>query len=283
MATTIPVLEGQFGSTTYWMTTMKASEVVAKLRIPKKLDGWEKIGIEERWQREINYNRVKNQIAPYLVNTTDRFFGSLVVAIYKGNKPIFEPLKKLSPNLPGSYTEPVERIGFLTLAGNEIMVPLDGQHRLAALKFAITGKDDKDKEIPDEIFESKPDLADEDVSIILVQFDKKRSRRIFNNLNRYAKKTTKAVNLVTDDDDIFAVISRENIADEIIDSRIINYKNTTLPDSKPEFCTLTTLYDAVKYICLQMNDWDGKFETSLMPDPQRERNLYIQPKMFLKL
>ena len=148
MASTIPVLEGQFGSTTYYMTTMKASEVVNRLHVPKNLDGWAEMSIEERWQREINYSRVKKQIAPYLINTQDRFFGSLVVAIYKGNKPKFEPLKKMSPNISGgAYSESIERLGFLTLAGNEILVPLDGQHRLAALKFAMTGKDERDKEI----------------------------------------------------------------------------------------------------------------------------------------
>ena len=75
MARTIPVIEGQFGTSQYYMTTMKASEVVQSLIIPKDLKGWEDPSIEERFQRELNFNRVKNQIAPYLAENKNRFFG----------------------------------------------------------------------------------------------------------------------------------------------------------------------------------------------------------------
>ena len=46
---------------------------------------------------------------------------------------------KFPKNLPNSL---VNKFGVLYLSG-KVMVPLDGQHRLAALEFAISGKDEK--------------------------------------------------------------------------------------------------------------------------------------------
>ena len=35
------------------------------------MEGWEDQIVEERFQRDINYKRVKDHIAPYLVNDLD--------------------------------------------------------------------------------------------------------------------------------------------------------------------------------------------------------------------
>ena len=60
MSTTLFALQGKLGKTTYWITKMPAAEVVAKVRIPKEIEGWEDISIEERYQRGLNEGRVKN-------------------------------------------------------------------------------------------------------------------------------------------------------------------------------------------------------------------------------
>ncbi len=271
MARTIPVIEGQFGTSQYYMTTMKASEVVQSLIIPKDLKGWEDPSIEERFQRELNFNRVKNQIAPYLAENKNRFFSSLVVAIYGGDDPIFTPLADKTKVDP-AYSEAANRLGFLTLQSNNL-VPLDGQHRLAALKFAITGKDEKGKDIPDHKFTANPDLSDEDISIILIRYNKKNSRRIFNNLNRYAKPTSKADNLITTEEDIFAIIAREDIAGLIKGTRIINIRNNQLGDNQHYFTTLATLYDCVTEICVKEFNIKGKPDITNLPDKQTV-NLY---------
>ena len=61
-------MKGKFGSTEYFMVTMKAGNVAKQLVILKEMPGWKELGIEERFHREIDYNRVKKQIAPYLSN-----------------------------------------------------------------------------------------------------------------------------------------------------------------------------------------------------------------------
>ena len=37
------------------------------------------LNVEERYQCDINYKRVKEHIAPYLANDPDRFVGSFIV------------------------------------------------------------------------------------------------------------------------------------------------------------------------------------------------------------
>lgn len=271
MSTTIPVLEGQFGNVTYYMATMKAGEVINTLKVPKEIEGWDDISLEDQYQREINYNRVVQHIAPYLVNNQNRFFSSLVVAIYKGEKPEFTALSDLIPlddkNIR-PYKAPARRVGFLTFDGSNTLIPLDGQHRLAALRAAITGKDHKQNDIPNTVFRSRQELSEEDVSVIFVEFESEQARSIFNAINRYAKPTTKAVNLITSDTDICAMIARENIAKLIKNSRIINWKSSTIPDSKHFFITLTTIYDAVRYICTHTTDIDNALppSTDELPD-----------------
>ena len=73
MASVLPAMQGKFGNTEYWIVTMPAKELTERLIIPSEIEGWTEVTLEERYQREINYNRVRNQIAPYLVHDDDRF------------------------------------------------------------------------------------------------------------------------------------------------------------------------------------------------------------------
>lgn len=258
--TTVPVLKGKFGSTEYYVTRMKAREIAEKLVIPKELEEWSDMSIEERFQREINYKRVKEQIAPYLAHDEDRFFGALIVDIYNPGELTFESLDEVAPILPGLYAASGKAFGFLHFGGGEVLVPLDGQHRLAALRFAISGKDEKQKDI--EGLAPNFEVAQDDLTVIFIKHDEKKARKIFNKVNRYAKATTKAENLITADDDIVAVIVREEIA-PLIGERLINYQNNTLNKSAHYFTTLSTLYDASSRILSEI--FNQKVDTTTLP------------------
>ena len=78
MAYTIPCIRGKLGSTDYYLGTMKAEEIVGMAKPASRLEEWEAFDIEERMQRELNDKRVRDEIAPYIANDPDRFFGSLV-------------------------------------------------------------------------------------------------------------------------------------------------------------------------------------------------------------
>ena len=158
----------------------------------------------------------------------------------------FEPLHNFSGGrsnpVPQLYQSAAVNMGFLTLQGSEVLVPLDGQHRTKAFKYAIDGVDDNGREIAG--VQSNFELSKDQVAVILVRFAPGLARMIFNKLNRYAKATTRANNLVTDDDDSIAVITRELIGSGgVMNARLVRTGTNALPANAPEFTTLPTLYD----------------------------------------
>ena len=262
MATVLPAMQGTMGSTRYWLVTMPAKELTERLTIPQHIEGWEDMSVEERYQRDIDYNRVRKQVAPYLMTDDDRFFGAFIVSVMFADNVEFEPLGTMVSKIPNLYKQAGSSLGFLTLAGSEVLVPLDGQHRLAALEFAITGKDEKKR--PIEGFEANVEVATDDCTVILIRHDKGKSRRIFNKVNRYAKKTTKAENLITADDDVIATIVREDVAEDVIPARLVNYRGNTLNFRAEEFTTLSTLYEATKVLLEELQG--SRIDTQNLPD-----------------
>jgi len=276
MPTTMPAMRGKFGSTEYFLVTMPAKELTERLVIPKEMPEWSDMSVEERFQREINYKRVKEHIAPYLAADPDRFFGAFIVAVLNTEKINFEPLGDVITNLPNLYRDTAKPFGFVLLSGDELLVPLDGQHRLAALKFAITGKDEKSLEIDG--IEPSLDVAKDHCTVILIHHNRTTSRKIFNKVNRYAKSTSKADNLITADDDIAAVIAREEIADKIIHGRLVKRDSgNTLGVKDPEFTTLATIYEGTVDV-LQAEF--GKLTTSILPDTPTEKLYRAHAKSF---
>ena len=242
MSILVAAMKGKFGSTEYFLTSMKAQELVGKVVIPSEMEGWDNMTLEEREQRDINYTRVINQIVPYLAKDKDRFFGSVIVTA-RGLDPdaSFEHISEIATKgIPKLYQNQTVNMGFLTIDGGVQLFPLDGQHRLKALEFAISGKSHKEREIAN--VRPDPSLAEEDVSVILIPYDRVKSRKIFTKVNRYAKPTTTSQNLVTDDDDIIAVLSRDTANNQnLIGARLVKYKNNTLSDKDMYFTTLPTL------------------------------------------
>lgn len=270
MPTAIPAMRGKFGSTEFFLVTMTAKELADKLVIPKDLDEWEDMTIEERFQREVDYNRVKKHIAPYLAHDPDRFFGAFIVDIYNGEGVEFEPISDIAGKLPALYKTAAGVFGFLNFQGSEVLVPLDGQHRLAAIKFAISGKDERQKEIPG--VTPNLDVARDSCTVILVRHDTNKARKIFNKVNRYAKATSKSDNLITADDDIVAVITREEVADKIIHERLVNYEGNTLQARSHHFTTLATLYEATNLI---LEEECGRIDKMALPSAA-DQKLYRQ-------
>lgn len=268
MSSTLPAMQGRLGSTDFWIVTMPAKELTERLTIPKKIEGWDDLSVEERYQRDINYNRVRKQIAPYLATDDDRFFGAFIVSILNSDGVDFEPLDALWARVPRAYKKAGNSFGFLHLEGNEVLVPLDGQHRLAALEFAITGKDERQRDI--DTFDANVEVASDDCTVILIRHDAVKSRKIFNKVNRYAKTTTKAENLVTADDDVIATIVREDVADSIIPARLVHYRSNTLSDKAGQFTTLSTLYESTK-VLLEFSH--GKIDTQSLPNQAHIRVL----------
>lgn len=273
MATTVAAMRGKLGNTEYFVLALKAKLLTEKATIPSEMPDWSNMSMEEREQRDINYARVKTQIAPYLAQNKDRFFDSIILAAKNFNPAEdFEPLSQVATKgLPRLYQTQTSLMGFLTLQDGVVLIPLDGQHRVKALDFAIKGRDEKGE--PIEGFSPDLSLANEDVTVILIPYSEKKSRRIFTKVNRYAKTTTTGQNLVIDDDDIIAVLSRMVANDaKIIGADLVKYKSNTLTDKDGFFTTLATIAECNVAI-LEANFPEKVSRTETITD-ENKRTLY---------
>ena len=162
-------------------------------------------------QRKINEGRAKKEIANYLIDRDDAFFSSVVIACL-GNVPEWQPIIP-NENLRDELNiEKSEDFGFLGFDTNQKYFVLDGQHRLFAIREIITNE---------ELFEKagRDAFLDQGLNVILVskgegedaeQFNQK-YRRLFTSLNRYAKSTNTETNIIMDEDDAFAICTRNII------------------------------------------------------------------------
>ena len=268
---TLAAMRGRLGETEYYTFVMKAGELIGRVKVPKDMPGWKNLSFDERYQREINYRRVREHIAPYFARDPDRFFGALIVAaIPSGNEVPFHyrPLvDEIGNKLHPSYQEAGRAIGFLTLPGSTTLVPLDGQHRLKAIEFAITGLDDRGRPLPD-VKSANMELANEDVTVMMLLSDpegSKKARRIFTKVNLHARRPSRGETIATDDDDYSAVLARQTASQ--IGARLVKFEGSTLREGAGEFTTLTVLQSCCKEI-VRATFPPGKYDTSSLPDAQ---------------
>ena len=245
--TTLAATRAKMGSTTYYLAKMKASLLSGMVQTARDaFPDWDNLTIEERIQRELNKKRVLEEIVPYLNESEDRFFGSLIVLI--DGKIEFEPISEITASVPKAYEGIFADIGALTIATGRL-IALDGQHRLVALRAIVQG------EVTGTLSGA---VIDDEISIVFIQFENlEKTRRIFNKVNRYARSTSRSDNLVLSEDDGAAYVARRLFMDE--DSilfgetargeDLVNWKNSTLSGRSQQFTTLSALYETVKYAC----------------------------------
>lgn len=248
MATIIPAIRGRLGNTTYYETTMKVSDLVKSVRPPRDLDEWTGFSIEERLQREPDTKRIRSDLAPYIANNQDRFFGSIIVLVYRGALE-FESITSFVKQLPAAYRSGAESMGFITIDGVTLVV-LDGQHRLLALK-AVHLNEGVSGPAADTV-------GNDDVCVIFIEHeDFVKTRRIFNVVNRYAKQTGRGDNIITSEDDGYAIVARALLADDEVFGRrqvgadkkdFVEWKSNTLGKRSLPFTTISAVYESVKLI-----------------------------------
>ncbi|MGF6518869.1 DNA sulfur modification protein DndB [Pseudomonas sp. BT76 TE3572] len=195
----LPCLRGYMGSWDTYSCMMRLSDAADLIGFAEELH---RIGkLSDKIQRELNEERAK-EISDYLLSNEDRFFNSLVVAIYDGD-PNWHDVESLRPNteevslleIP-EYAESC--LGFLSITRGEKLFALDGQHRLAGIKSAV---------------ESDKQLGADLINVIIVAHSntpsgKVRSRRLFTTLNKKAKLVSKDAIIALDEDDISACVTR---------------------------------------------------------------------------
>src|SRR5437660_3524940 len=133
-----PALRGIFGDWVYYCCLMSVEEAAERISYADKIRKSEKFS--EWIQRQLKGQRTK-EIAAYLLREKQRFFNSLVVAIYEGD-PAWHGFSNFRPQVRdidlNDVPDDVEAsVGFLSFTGQERLFALDGQHRLSGMREAV--------------------------------------------------------------------------------------------------------------------------------------------------
>lgn len=256
-----PALRSKMGEWNYYVVKMSARELADNVQLASAvydeniLDESIQRTLDEEIQRTLRETRVYKEIVEYLKRQPYRFFSSLVVAALEG-KPMFYPVE-ITDDPQFIIFRDDERLndsfGLLKFDGTQKYYALDGQHRLSAIKTLL----DRTNPLSDGAPE---DFENDEFSVIVVvpsQSDSnvefmQKYRRLFTNLNRYAKKTDNATNIMMDEDDTFAILTRKLITNNAFfkspelrqkQSTRIKTKSKNLSVNDPHFTSLETLYE----------------------------------------
>ena len=238
-----PAMKAGMGDWEYYIVRMTMREIAREVQLASEL--WHDRTLGDAIQRILDESRVKQQIVNYLARRDDRFFSSLVVAAIGGN-PSWTPVDSRFG----------ETFGELAFQIDPRYFALDGQHRLKAIK-----------ELMADPAGAPPGFAEEQVSVLVVVREHQnvddglwlqRYRRLFSSLNRYAKPTDTDTNIIMDEDDVFAILTRRLItdheffrapSDDGASVRVLT-KGKNLRTGAPQYTSLQTLYAMNKTLLL---------------------------------
>lgn len=238
----LPALRGSFGDWIYYACLMPITDVGARVRYAEEIHPDK--ALSQLIQRSLEGSRARH-IADYLASTKERFFNSLVLATYGGSPQWFEVgnfqtatdseiLKEISDSA-------LDSLGFLRLSGQAKIFAIDGQHRLAGIKKALS---------------SAVDLGQQLVPVIFVGHTKsaaglQRTRRLFTILNKTAVPVQKRDIIALDEDDVMAIVCRRLVETNpaFRDPKIAVISSQNIPVSNQVcFTTISSLYDVLKLL-----------------------------------
>ena len=245
----LPALRGLFGDWVYYSCIMPMSEVIQRISYAKDIHKSEKLST--MIQRELKKGRA-TEISDYLKLEEQRFFNSLVVALYGGDPSWhgFENFKALDDdiNLADIPSDAENSLGFLSFSGTENIFALDGQHRLSGMKEALKT--------------SSEELGEDEVPLIIVAHRKtsegeERTRRLFTTLNKTATPVGKGEIIALDENDVMAIVTRHLIENHeyFRDNRIRFVQTNNLPaNNVTEFTTIGNIYDVLTIIFAKVKE-----------------------------
>jgi DNA sulfur modification protein DndB len=249
--TFVPAFRAGVGDWVYYVSVMKYAQVAREVEFAHELGGNK--DLNTLIQRGIG-DRTEG-IRDYLLQSSHRFLGALIVATWGGDP---EYLELQMEDAEGVLKGVDNGFGVLTFDGSQQYFALDGQHRLRAIKDAV---------------KLRPELGSEDICVLLVShYDtpdgRERTQRLFTNINRNAKNTTAAENIALDVDDAFAITTRRLLTEHPFFSapgrvRVFTKAPTpegqfTLagtqvpPGDKAALTTITVLYDLLRVLSWQL-------------------------------
>lgn len=250
----LPAITGQYGNWRYYQIIMSVQNIteyvgfeedkpVHRIRTVDEVNEIYSGNINEMLQRIFDENRL-DPIRNYLTKQSDGYINNLTVATF-GGEPEWYPIGLNSSSLleNDDYSEDQleefgKAFGIIKLTGKEILFVLDGQHRVMGLREAVKVKES---------------LKNQEIAITLIAHEststgKKRTRRLFTTINRYAKPVSLGESILLDEDDLSSIIVRKLIEDY---PRFKKYQlialnkeaNLSLPRDSQKFSTVIALWN----------------------------------------
>lgn len=237
-----PSIKSGMGNWIYYISTMSYKQLAEYVKMPKEVKEVEETtALSQRIQRDLTKN--VDSILEYIENQPDRFFNALVLAVFEGRPSWY----------PGVFEQNDERfsnIGLLVFSGEEKIFPVDGQHRLAAIKKYVETNEVNDEEEVPVIFVAHQNSESGNV----------RTRRLFTALNRYAKPVKESDNIALDEDDIVSITTRYLVEESNVfkDEKIAIQKTESMSSSDNDhFTNIISLNKCNDYLLSTFMDADA--------------------------
>lgn len=266
----LPSLRAQMGDWIYYISSMRMEDIAERVNYAQEIHKTKELN--ELLQRQVSDR--KKFIVKYIESQEQRFFNSIIIGVYRGKPEWYELAIGKNENFdPDDLPEYMKGVvGFLKLSGDEKLFAIDGQHRVAAIRDVVK----KDR-----------GFADEEISTIFVaaQMDeegKKRTRRLFSTLNRYAKPVKRSYIIALNEDDAIAIVIRRLIEEHSFFNNgkvYIETKNLRKNDYE-NFTSLEALYDSMDVFLKDRkpSEWE-KFK-SIYPGENEVDNYYKAASSF---
>jgi DNA sulfur modification protein DndB len=220
---TVPAIRGHLGGVDFFVISMAFSKLARYIEatdpnLPTKLR-------EERKPRPERYA----EIASYILNNPEDYRFSAITCTY-GKDGTKEPLRFRSADPDDPKGDPGWMIGELTLDQGDPLIIVDGQHRLGAIREAIS----KD-----------PDLRDDSIAIVLSPYiDLATNQQLFSDLNRNVKKTSKSLDVFFDRRDIVNRVVQKVVDKVSVFEERADVENVSVAKSPTMVFTLAGVYQA---------------------------------------
>ncbi len=173
---------------------------------------------EIRSQRTLNKARIPEMRDYILTNPTSYVFSALTASV-DGDMSFDEVSENAS-------------LGVLSISMSAKLLINDGQHRRAAIEEAL---------------KKNPDLKYEHISMVLYHdIGLKRSQQMFSDLNRFAIRPTKSLNILYDNRDELSVLVKDVIAAIPDFNKLVDKEHTSIPNRSIALFTLSAIHHGTK-------------------------------------
>lgn len=248
MPLALPALRGGFGDWTYYSAVVPLPELAARVSFANDIHENKELST---WiQRSLKGGRAED-IASYLKKEPERFFSSLVIALY-GGTPEWVPLAVGGGPDKFRLGESAGALGVLHLSGGEELFAVDGQHRLAGMKKYLAGSQKLDSSAANSALS---DLVS--VLFIAHRIDKReRTRRLFTTLNKTAVSVSKMERIALDENDVMAIIVRRMVEESpwFRSPRVaMHHTNNLGREDDVALTTIGNLYDVLRVLFLELS------------------------------